>query len=134
MQGVLIDDHRIHVDFSQSVSKLSDSWRTSANAKRAGRNGGFGGIQSLEKKRQYRAMDAVTGRSRGYGMVFDRDDIRERRDLDLDSRPRKRSRSHSPRHHQNRSRHSPPSSVHGRRDSNRNRRSDGVWDQDRWRR
>ena len=30
MQGVLIDDHRIHVDFSQSVSKLSNDWRSTA--------------------------------------------------------------------------------------------------------
>jgi len=26
MDNVLIDDHRIHVDFSQSVSKLNQSW------------------------------------------------------------------------------------------------------------
>ncbi|KAI9798635.1 MAG: Peptidyl-prolyl cis-trans isomerase cyp6, partial [Sarcosagium campestre] len=39
MQGVLIDDHRIHVDFSQSVSKLSDSWRTATNSKRASQGG-----------------------------------------------------------------------------------------------
>ncbi|KAF4542414.1 Peptidyl-prolyl cis-trans isomerase [Lasiodiplodia theobromae] len=34
MQDVLIDDHRIHVDFSQSVSKLSNVWRDATNAKR----------------------------------------------------------------------------------------------------
>src|SRR5438477_334476 len=33
MQNVLIDDHRIHVDFSQSVSKLSDTWRDATNSK-----------------------------------------------------------------------------------------------------
>lgn len=27
MDGVLVDDRRIHVDFSQSVSRLADSWR-----------------------------------------------------------------------------------------------------------
>ncbi|KEF57096.1 peptidylprolyl isomerase [Exophiala aquamarina CBS 119918] len=53
MQGVLIDDHRIHVDFSQSVSKLSDTWRDATNSKRAKNSGGFGGIASLEKKRHY---------------------------------------------------------------------------------
>ncbi|KAL9027393.1 MAG: hypothetical protein Q9196_004070 [Gyalolechia fulgens] len=58
MQGVLIDDHRIHVDFSQSVSRLSDNWRTATNSKRAKHAGGFGGVANLEKKRQYRAMDA----------------------------------------------------------------------------
>ncbi|KAI9888594.1 MAG: Peptidyl-prolyl cis-trans isomerase cyp6 [Vezdaea aestivalis] len=57
MQGVLIDDHRIHVDFSQSVSKLSDTWRTATNSKRAQQGRGFGGISGLEKKRQYRAKD-----------------------------------------------------------------------------
>jgi len=35
MQGVLIDDHRIHVDFSQSVSKLSKSWQSNANQNRS---------------------------------------------------------------------------------------------------
>ncbi|TGZ77696.1 peptidyl-prolyl cis-trans isomerase cyp6 [Ascodesmis nigricans] len=56
MQGVLIDDHRIHVDFSQSVSKLSDTWRMSTNAKRRKAAGprGFGGSNQLEKRRQYR--------------------------------------------------------------------------------
>jgi peptidyl-prolyl cis-trans isomerase-like 4 len=29
MDGVLIDDRRIHVDFSQSVSRLSEAWRKS---------------------------------------------------------------------------------------------------------
>jgi peptidyl-prolyl cis-trans isomerase-like 4 len=53
MDGVLIDDHRIHVDFSQSVSKLSDDWRDDTNKKRRSR-GGFGGIDNLEKKKQYR--------------------------------------------------------------------------------
>ncbi|EQL32587.1 peptidyl-prolyl cis-trans isomerase-like 4 [Blastomyces dermatitidis ATCC 26199] len=42
MQGVLIDDHRIHVDFSQSVSKLSDSWRNATNSKRASQRGVHG--------------------------------------------------------------------------------------------
>ncbi|KAK7205520.1 hypothetical protein BZA70DRAFT_278318 [Myxozyma melibiosi] len=34
MQGALIDDSRIHVDFSQSVSKLSTMWRKRTNSKR----------------------------------------------------------------------------------------------------
>lgn len=34
MDGVLIDDRRIHVDFSQSVSRLSDAWRKETNEKR----------------------------------------------------------------------------------------------------
>jgi len=103
MQGVLIDDHRIHVDFSQSVSKLSDTWRTATNSKRAGRNGGFGGISNLEKKRQYRALDPTDRRSNDYGMVFDKDDIRKGQDRNSSYKPPRRdeSRSQSPRRRDN---------------------------------
>ena len=105
MQGVLIDDHRIHVDFSQSVSKLGDSWRENAGKKRRqrgnGGGGGWGGIESLEKKRHYRddrrdrddddgdddgnndgagRKDNQRHRQQGHrnrrDMVFDRDDIK----------------------------------------------------------
>ncbi|KAI9719257.1 MAG: Peptidyl-prolyl cis-trans isomerase cyp6 [Candelaria pacifica] len=98
MQGVLIDDHRIHVDFSQSVSKLSDTWRSAANSKRARQGGGFGGISGLEKKRQFRASDN-SGRQTGrYGMVFDKNDIRRERGGEdtYEPPPRDRSRSKSP--------------------------------------
>ncbi|KAF1808903.1 cyclophilin-like protein [Eremomyces bilateralis CBS 781.70] len=72
MQDVLIDDHRIHVDFSQSVSRLSDTWRTATNTKRQSA-AGFGGIQGLEKKRQYRTEDREgSTRVDKYGMVFDK--------------------------------------------------------------
>jgi len=55
MDGVLIDDHRIHVDFSQSVSKIADDWRDVTNQKRRrAAGGGFGGIDNLQKKKQYR--------------------------------------------------------------------------------
>ncbi|PSN71666.1 RNA-binding domain-containing protein [Corynespora cassiicola Philippines] len=54
MDDVLIDDHRIHVDFSQSVSKIADDWRDAANMKRRRAAGGFGGIDNLERKKQYR--------------------------------------------------------------------------------
>ncbi|KAI9855592.1 MAG: Peptidyl-prolyl cis-trans isomerase cyp6 [Trichoglossum hirsutum] len=102
MQGVLIDDHRIHVDFSQSVSKLSETWRTATNSKRAKQGGGFGGVSGLEKKRQYRAMDSSAGRSDGYSMVFDRDEVRRRHEGGGERKPesrrrtRSRSRSRSP--------------------------------------
>ncbi|KAJ5810574.1 uncharacterized protein N7503_002792 [Penicillium pulvis] len=117
MQGVLIDDHRIHVDFSQSVSKLSESWRNATVTKRRQR-GGFGGVADLEKKRQYRVPDEVRADKTddSYNMVFDknkrrdrpsgppdageerrrsppRDTYRDRRDQD---RPRRRSPSRSP--------------------------------------
>ncbi|KAF2853563.1 cyclophilin-like protein [Plenodomus tracheiphilus IPT5] len=74
MDGVLIDDHRIHVDFSQSVSKIADDWRDDTNKKRRRAAGGFGGIDNLEKKRQYReggrqiVSDSVVNR-----LVVDRD-------------------------------------------------------------
>jgi peptidyl-prolyl cis-trans isomerase-like 4 len=54
MDNVLIDDHRIHVDFSQSVSRIANDWRDITNKKRRNAAGGFGGIDNLERKRQYR--------------------------------------------------------------------------------
>lgn len=80
------------------VSKLSDSWRDATIAKRSGQRGGFGGVSSLEKKRQYRSM-ADQGRKDSYGMVFDKHEMRhrnsgqDRRDYDH----LERSRSRSPR-------------------------------------
>ncbi|KAJ6015800.1 hypothetical protein N7540_010391 [Penicillium herquei] len=73
MQGVLIDDHRIHVDFSQSVSKLSESWRNATVTKRRQR-GGFGGVADLEQKRQYRVTDERRDdeQDASYRMVFDK--------------------------------------------------------------
>lgn len=79
MDNVLIDDHRIHVDFSQSVSRIADDWRDVTNKKRRRAAGGFGGIDNLEKKRQYRddssrqlAPDSVVDR-----LVVERDTTRE---------------------------------------------------------
>lgn len=95
MQGVLIDDHRIHVDFSQSVSKLSDSWRDSANSKRSSRSGGFGGIDSLERRRQYRG-EADRARTSGHGMVFDKNELQKHKRAEQESPARRRSRSPSP--------------------------------------
>lgn len=95
MQDVLIDDHRIHVDFSQSVSKLSDSWRDATNSKRKkNAGGGFGGIAGLEKKRHYRNEDLDRDRHREqdrYDYVEGRRE--ERRSRDHDNRKRYRSRS-----------------------------------------
>ncbi|OAA56831.1 cyclophilin-type peptidyl-prolyl cis-trans isomerase [Cordyceps fumosorosea ARSEF 2679] len=79
MQGVLIDDRRIHVDFSQSVSRISDVWRKNANNKRRANasRGGWGGVDELEKRRQYREeADRPTGRS--YGMVYGNEEMRGR--------------------------------------------------------
>jgi peptidyl-prolyl cis-trans isomerase-like 4 len=96
MQGVLIDDHRIHVDFSQSVSKLSDTWRTATNFKRQQGSGGFGGVSGLEKKRQYKAVDySGNGRRDRYGMVYDEEELRRNHEKEGKYYPEKRTRSRS---------------------------------------
>ncbi|RKP13250.1 cyclophilin-like domain-containing protein [Piptocephalis cylindrospora] len=52
MDNVLIDDRRIHVDFSQSVSKLHANWASKgANAQ------GFAGLQGYERNRSYREVE-----------------------------------------------------------------------------
>ncbi|KAI8630054.1 cyclophilin-like protein [Xylariaceae sp. FL1651] len=80
MQGVLIDDRRIHVDFSQSVSKLADVWRGAENAKRKGRTGGrggWGGVQGLEKWRKYKEEDGRDTKDH-YSMVYGEEEMRGR--------------------------------------------------------
>jgi peptidyl-prolyl cis-trans isomerase-like 4 len=127
MQGVLIDDHRIHVDFSQSVSKLSDTWRTATNSKRRQGGGGFGGVSGLEKKRQYKADDYGVRRDR-YGMVYDEDELRRRgeREREMGGKPsrsperREKSRSRSPSPRRKETRHY-DSRDDGRRRDDRDR-------------
>ncbi|KAL9066427.1 MAG: hypothetical protein Q9161_007566 [Pseudevernia consocians] len=134
MQGVLIDDHRIHVDFSQSVSRLSDKWRTATNSKRALNGGGFGGIAGLEKKRQFRAIDPKSEedrkRSNGYGMVIDKDAIRHDRitEPDRQDRLRKHSRSRSPRSRDRYQERAPSGGFRRRRDRSRDRSRDNRRD------
>ncbi|RKF60622.1 Peptidyl-prolyl cis-trans isomerase-like 4 [Erysiphe neolycopersici] len=106
MQGVLIDDHRIHVDFSQSVSKISDSWRSATNSKRRAQAGGFGGVSGLEKKRQYKSEMERRGRDRKdkYGMIIDEEEMRKRhvREQKENVGRRYRDRSSSPRRYSRR--------------------------------
>jgi peptidyl-prolyl cis-trans isomerase-like 4 len=110
MQDVLIDDHRIHVDFSQSVSKLSDHWRDGENAKRKRRHGGgWGGVKELEKKRHYRDEEYERDMNGRYRYVYDKSDKRDR----------------------NRSR-SPPGEKHSDRDRE-GRRDDSYKERDRYR-
>ncbi|KAG9242658.1 RNA binding protein [Calycina marina] len=100
MKDVLIDDKRIHVDFSQSVSRLSDDWRDRTNSKRRRKSGGFGGVSGLEKKRQYRAGDHDGGRRDKYedSYVYDEEDLRKRHKQDPKYETENReSRSRSPR-------------------------------------
>ncbi len=89
MDSVLIDDRRIHVDFSQSVSRLSEMWRTETNTKRKNTarrgGGGWGGIKELEKWRKYRNEDYEPEDDRGYRMIHGVEDLRGRHEKDRDS-------------------------------------------------
>lgn len=91
MQDVLIDDHRIKVDFSQSVSKYAAELKRSSTGH--GGRGGFGGVDGLQRRQQYR-NDRHGGRRDGYDYVFDK---RERQDEHHRGSARVRSRSRSPR-------------------------------------
>ncbi|KAL4994116.1 peptidyl-prolyl cis-trans isomerase-like 4 [Aspergillus recurvatus] len=113
MQGVLIDDHRIHVDFSQSVSKLSESWRDATVKKRSAQRGGFGGVAGLEKKRQYRASENAREHA-DYNMVFDKKENKR-------TAPLQRPYSRSPQSNSYRDRRD---SRSPQRDSYRDRRHD----------
>lgn len=145
MNSVLIDDCRIHVDFSQSVSRMGDVWERVKGSKwSGGGRGGFGGMENLEKKRQYRAEDdGARRRGRGgrYGMVFDEkqrrrdesgrsraDDYRPRdghRNGDDRYSRRQPSRSRSPpRRHRDRSRDRHRGHHDQRRDRSRDRHDD----------
>ncbi|KAI0179398.1 cyclophilin-like protein [Hypoxylon sp. FL1284] len=88
MQGVLIDDRRIHVDFSQSVSKLAEVWRGGENAKRKRRHGGggWGGVKGLEKWRKYREEDDYDDSDDRYGMVYGDEEMRGRHERQGDGK------------------------------------------------
>ncbi|KAK1977431.1 cyclophilin-like domain-containing protein [Colletotrichum cereale] len=87
MQDVLIDDRRIHVDFSQSVSKLSQVWRDDTNQKRRkhASRGGWGGVDELEKRRQYRDEYERTGDD--YNLVYGDEEMKGRHERAKDRRP-----------------------------------------------
>nr|POE66251.1 peptidyl-prolyl cis-trans isomerase-like 4 [Quercus suber] len=106
MQGVLIDDHRIHVDFSQSVSKLSADWRNATKSKTARSRGGFGGIDSLQKRRQYRGGDADQERGEDYDYVFEKHRRQHTNKGGFEAASRRRSRSPRPRYHESSARDS----------------------------
>lgn len=105
MQGVLIDDRRIHVDFSQSVSRLSETWRSDTNKKRRknanGNRGGWGGVEELEKWRKYREEDDVPDQGDRYRMIHGEQDMKNT--AARDDRQQYRSRS-PPRRQERRSR------------------------------
>ncbi|KAG4306383.1 hypothetical protein PORY_000371 [Pneumocystis oryctolagi] len=95
MQDVLIDDKRIKVDFSQSVSKLSNSWRMETNRKRKdAAQKSFAGSTYLEKGRGYREY-----KDDNYSMVFDDYDLKKmekyrKRDSSDKNKYRKNHSSH----------------------------------------
>ncbi|TPX63681.1 hypothetical protein SpCBS45565_g06453 [Spizellomyces sp. 'palustris'] len=76
MDNVLIDDRRIHIDFSQSVSKLHQDFLL---AKR--NQGGFGGSSNLERRTRYRGEAARE--DEGYDLVFEHSG-----NLDAEKQPR----------------------------------------------
>ncbi|KAL2016652.1 hypothetical protein VTK56DRAFT_3196 [Thermocarpiscus australiensis] len=90
MDQVLIDDRRIHVDFSQSVSRLSEVWRNETNKKRrtaAARNGGgWGGVKELEKWRKYRNEEPEPDDNEGYRMVHGMEELHGRHEQDRKDR------------------------------------------------
>ncbi|OTB00963.1 hypothetical protein M426DRAFT_75468 [Hypoxylon sp. CI-4A] len=93
MQGVLIDDRRIHVDFSQSVSKLAEVWRGGENAKRKRTHGGgWGGVKELEKWRKYREEDDRDDDEGRYGMVYGDEEMRGRHARQKDGKDRNDNR------------------------------------------
>ncbi|KAK3365490.1 cyclophilin-like domain-containing protein [Lasiosphaeria ovina] len=87
MDSVLIDDRRIHIDFSQSVSRLSEVWRNETNKKRKSAavrrgGGGWGGVKELEKWRKYRDEDDEGPAEVDYEMVHGMEEMRGRHDKD----------------------------------------------------
>ncbi|CAG8445196.1 4960_t:CDS:2 [Diversispora eburnea] len=109
MNNVLVDDRRIKVDFSQSVSKLHKDWIYSKMKRREG--GGYGGSENLEKRTKYRIGDDTPVDK--YDLVFehtgDYDKEKQIRESDYHDRSyiRKRSRSSSPRRNRNYDRYEP---------------------------
>ncbi|CAO3624799.1 unnamed protein product [Cunninghamella blakesleeana] len=98
MQSVLIDDRRIHVDFSQSVSKLHKDWI----AKRMQSNSSskaMGGFNDLQKRTRYREVNDNL-RGDNYDLVFD-----EHRKSSSSSSKRYQHRSTSDRSPDRRSHH-----------------------------
>ncbi|KAI8346212.1 cyclophilin-like domain-containing protein [Mortierella sp. GBAus27b] len=70
MNNVLIDDRRIHVDFSQSVSKLHKDWMVKRIGAKHNGNDGVGAEDlNLEQRSRYRESSGRQGQR--YDYVFD---------------------------------------------------------------
>ncbi|KAF9187572.1 Peptidyl-prolyl cis-trans isomerase cyp6 [Haplosporangium sp. Z 767] len=92
MNNVLVDDRRIHVDFSQSVSKLQKDWMVKKVGEKRDASSGGAEDLNLEQRSRYRDVASTSGRQgQRYDYVFDdtrdmnRD--RKRRDSRDDRRP-----------------------------------------------
>lgn len=124
MQSVLIDDRRIHVDFSQSVSKLHTDW---ISKRLNNQPATIGGVEGLEKRKRYREETAHE-RGDDYDLVFEpsskRSKDRDRgREKDHD-REKDRNRDRDRGSHRDRGRDDDRS--HGREnDRDKDRRRDG---------
>ncbi|KLO07923.1 cyclophilin-like protein [Schizopora paradoxa] len=131
MQNVLIDDRRIWVDFSQSVSRMNTHWSNDikmgprAQRGRGGGRSGFGGREDLERTHRYRVERNDDGRDK-YGMVFDVDDSSSHRRKRDGSRSRERHRD-SGKRRRSRSPRTPPRDRHRERDGLRRSRSRGEY-------
>ncbi|KAA1114220.1 Peptidyl-prolyl cis-trans isomerase cyp6 [Puccinia graminis f. sp. tritici] len=119
MDGVLIDDRRIHVDFSQSVSKLHSDWIFKRTGKRVKPNQTY---EQRPKKRQPSERSPPRARRDSkYEMSFDDADLIERSARRSDHRRHDDRRPHSSRDH--RSNHRQDSRAHhdSRHDHSRRR-------------
>ncbi|KAF9429449.1 Peptidyl-prolyl cis-trans isomerase cyp6 [Entomortierella beljakovae] len=97
MNNVIIDDRRIHVDFSQSVSKLHKDWATKKMG--AKKNGGDStGDLNLEQRTRYRDPQGSSHQGKSYDYVFEGGSSSSRSSKDRGSRGDKYSSSTAERH------------------------------------
>lgn len=119
MQSVLIDDRRIHVDFSQSVSKLHKDW---INKRTAGNKTSMGGFDNLQKRTRYR--EGEDSRGEDYDLVFDTKKKDAKRHKSDDNRSSKRYDDDRGRDEDRGTRRRDGDRSARRRDDDRDRRGD----------
>ncbi|VVT58298.1 uncharacterized protein SAPINGB_P006136 [Magnusiomyces paraingens] len=109
MDGVVVDDRRIHVDFSQSVAKIAKRWRDKENMKRRGVSERRGGREDHEQ--DYKQRDERSSRDEKRYRDDERDGRRDRGGRDDRDRSRRDDRDRSRRDDRD----------HSRRDDRRDR-------------
>ncbi|KAI9228826.1 MAG: cyclophilin-like domain-containing protein [Piptocephalis tieghemiana] len=117
MDNVLIDDRRIHVDFSQSVSKLHANWAGKRSSTKS-----YAGLQGYEKNKSYREVEREEEDARRYDMVFEKSVYREGREGDRYGRGGRDYRDQRPREYDGQRRRD--QSGHARERSPRRERRD----------